>query len=146
MKTLMMILSLSLLAQSAFALEYTCTLERNSQDTFGVSFNAKLEKMDEKKELKYTLKLEGAANGLSIASYDDTYKPHKKNEGSIRFLADVTGAELGEGTGCSEAKVVLDDAAASGEGGELSIAYDCDSDGSGPAFYDYDCKVVKHRN
>ena len=146
MKTRVLILSLNFLSINAFAVDYTCNLSKNSPDTFGQSFTASLEKMDEKGYLKYSLKLDGIENGLTIERFDTNYRPQKKNAGSIRFSANVGGSELGEGTGCGDAKVVLDDAAASGLGGDLYIAYDCDSDGSGPAFYDYDCTVVKHKN
>jgi len=141
MKNSFALILLSLLSNQAFAAtyNYTCKLQDNNQDTFGQSFTAKLKEIEAKDEISYELKLVGVENGLTVGEFDKNYHPHAVNEGSIRFGAGVD-SKAGNDSGCGEAQVILKKSTAEGKGGELSIEYDCDSDGSGPSFYDYDCK------
>lgn len=130
MKKTILILASAFMTASAFAgAEYGCYLAKNRDSDFGDRFTATV--------TAKTIRLVGTDQGTVIGKIDRDYRPRAKNEGSVRYSAAVVGG--GSGNGCREAQVILNQAMARGENGLLVIAYDCDSDGSGPKFETFSC-------
>lgn len=133
MKKSILVLAMSLSSAPVFAADlYQCFLAPGSYNDFGDTFIAAV--------TARTIKLsEFKTDAVSSVKgkLDKTYTPRPQNAGSIRFLADVE--TYGGGTGCDHGEVILNKSMANGGNGRLTIVYDCDSDGTGPIFYRYNC-------
>ena len=135
MKRSMFVLAL-MLSSTAFANDvYDCTVSPQSFTDFGSAFTVSLG--------SHTIRISGF-DGKSTdvkkisGEIDRNYHPRPQNRGSLRYKTVVSGGSFG--SGCGEADVYLNPTMASGRNGRLTIAYDCDSDGSGPLFEVFDCR------
>lgn len=131
MKKLVLLSLASLLSVSAFAADsFKCYRTANSYPDFGDHFTAVLSAR--------TIRLVGVPEMRVSGTIDPKYRPRPQNAGSLRYLVNVYSP--GSGTGCDRAQIMLNKAMASGRNGLLTIAYDCDSDGTGPLFYKFSCQ------
>jgi hypothetical protein len=129
MNKTLFVLALTFVTTTAFADVYKCTVTKNSNSDFGDHFSAVVSSR--------AIKLVGTTQGPVAGKIDAGYTPRAKNAGSIRYFVSVNN---NSGSGCGDAQVILNKAMAAGKDGLLTIAYDCDSDGSGPAFETFSCQ------
>ena len=134
MTKLLFVFSLALISASSYADVFQCVGANNTVD-FGNRFTV----VRGARSMKITDFDENSTDVKKIAGpIDRNYHPRPQNRGSLRYRVSVTSNS--SGTGCDEAQVYLNAAMASGGNGRLTIAYDCDSDGSGPLFETYSCR------
>ncbi len=131
MKKLVLLSLVSLMSVSSFAADsFKCYRTAKSYPDFGDHFTAVLSSR--------TIRLVGIRDIRVSGTLDPKYRPRPQNAGSLRYLARVDSQ--GSGTGCDHAQIMLNKSMASGRNGLLTIAYDCDSDGTGPLFYVFSCQ------
>jgi hypothetical protein len=130
MKKTILVLAMAVMAGSAYAGTYRCTVTPRSFSDFGDHFNAVV--------TSRALKLVGVKDMRISGKIDRNYHPRAKNAGSVRYHMSIEGA--GTGSGCDEANIVLNRSMANGGDGLLTILFDCDSDGSGPMFETFACQ------
>lgn len=136
MKKSGLVLALLLSSTTVFASDvYDCTVSPQSYTDFGSAFTVTLG--------SHSIRIsnfDGKGTDVKKISgeIDRNYHPRSQNKGSLRYNTVVSGGAYA--TGCDEAEVYLNPAMASGRNGRLTIAYDCDSDGSGPLFEVYVCR------
>lgn len=136
-KALVLLTVTSCLGSQAFAASatsYQCSTSVDSY-AFGESFTAVVTRTLEASSIK----ISGTEQGDIEGDQDVKYKPRAKNVGSVRYDVSIPSGE-NIGTGCGGAQVTLDKSLAQGGDGELTFIYDCDSDGSGPSFFTYQCQ------
>ena len=129
----LLVLGLSFIASSAMAANFNCTAGADGRDDysgFGENFTVKVERA--------TLTLEATQLGTIDSKFDSTYHPRAQNAGDVRYLGNVPG---NVDDGCGVVQIYLNKDLAAGKNGMLTLSYDCDSDGSGPSFSIYDCKL-----
>jgi hypothetical protein len=130
----MLVLALALVSATAFADTFDCRILPKSYNDFGDSFTAVLGSRTIRLTNLQTEDIKSVSGQI-----DRTYRPRAQNKGSLRYNVAVDAP--GGGTGCDHAQIYLNSAMASGGDGRLTIAFECDADGTGPLFESYACRL-----